>query len=82
MSAIRKKILVDDFHCPVAVQIDYADWLVLEQWLAIHPLHGFSDPALTSSPPTDPNRFAGTIRLTEDPLVFQEGLRNEWNERQ
>ncbi|MEN8219758.1 MAG: hypothetical protein ABFS56_26100 [Pseudomonadota bacterium] len=29
--------------------------------------------------PTDLNRFAGTISLTEDPLEFQKRIRGEWS---
>ncbi len=33
MHKIRKKILTDETQRPVAVQIDYADWLEIEQHL-------------------------------------------------
>jgi len=54
------------------VQIDYADWLVLEKWLEMLPINGLSQPA------TDLNRFAGTLPLREDPLLQQQQLRDEW----
>lgn len=34
MNAIRKKIVTDENARPVAVQIDYADWLEIERALA------------------------------------------------
>ena len=35
MRAIRKKLLTDENMQPVAVQIDYPDWLWLESWMNI-----------------------------------------------
>ncbi len=86
MYPIRKKILTDESQHPLAVQIDYADWLVLEKWLELHPLNGNgSAPASlpAASPPfatgpTDLNRFAGTLRLAGDPLAYQQRSRDEW----
>jgi hypothetical protein len=31
-----------------------------------------------AKPASDLERYAGTIALTEDPLVFQERMRREW----
>jgi hypothetical protein len=68
MRRIRKKILRGDGERPVAVQIEYDDWLEIERLLK-RPVHG--------SRPAD--RYAGTIHLGEDPLQFQNRLRGEWS---
>ncbi|MBC7773156.1 MAG: hypothetical protein H7210_11715 [Pyrinomonadaceae bacterium] len=87
MYPIRKKILTDESQQPLAVQIDYADWLVLEKWLESHPLNGNGGTPASIVPPStlgpiaaasDLNRFSGTLRLAEDPLVYQERSRDEW----
>jgi hypothetical protein len=70
MIAIRKKIVTDEHHKPVAVQIDYDDWLEIEKQLNIQKL----EPRRV-----DLSRFAGTITLTEDPLEFQHRIRAEWD---
>ncbi len=65
---IRKKILTDENNEPVAVQIDYKDWLECERILN-----------LKSSQIVDLSEFSGKISLTEDPLEFQKKIRDEWN---
>jgi hypothetical protein len=65
---IRKKILTDENNEPVAVQIDYKDWLECEKILN-----------LKSSQAVDLSEFSGKISLTEDPLEFQKKIRDEWN---
>jgi hypothetical protein len=69
MLTIHKKILLDEARNPVAVQIDYADWIEIARRLGIEGKTGESA-AL--------QRFEGTIDLTEDPLAFQERVRQEW----
>ena len=69
MPTIHKKILLDEASNPVAVQIDYADWVVIARRLGIEAKNGESA-AL--------GRFEGAIGLTEDPLVYQERMRQEW----
>ena len=69
MHAIRKNIVTDEAMRPIAVQIDYSDWIEIEQSL------GLMDQA---SRTTDPSQFAGVITLTEDPLAFQTRIRREW----
>jgi hypothetical protein len=66
MKSIRKCIVTDETMRPIAVQIDYADWLEIEQLLN-----------LQSSQPrvADLSRFAGTITLTEDALEYQDRMR-------
>ncbi len=65
---IRKKILADENNEPVAVQIDYKDWLEFEKILNLQP-----------SKTIDLSEFSGSISLTVDPLEFQKKIRDEWN---
>jgi len=70
MRGIRKKIVTDDAQQPVAVQIDYADWLRIERMLNLR-----SERVKKS----DLSRYAGVISLTEEPLNYQARVRNEWS---
>jgi len=69
MTHIRKKIVTDEMHQPVAVQIDYNDWLMIERSLGLPQ----AEPQLT-----DLSRYHGVITLSEDPVLYQVRLRNEW----
>jgi hypothetical protein len=69
MRAIRKRIVTDESSRPVAVQIDYEDWLEIERSLA-------SSPADESA---NISRFRGSVRLTEDPIAYQNRIRGEWS---
>ena len=69
MFTIHKKILLDEARNPVAVQIDYADWVEIARRLGIEGKTGQS---------TVLGRFEGAIGLTEDPLAFQKRVRQEW----
>ena len=69
MLTIHKKVLLDDAMNPVAVQIDYADWVDIAKRLGIEPKRGES---------TSLQRFEGAISMTEDPLAFQARMREEW----
>jgi len=69
MLTIHKKVLLDDAMNPVAVQIDYADWVEIARRLEIEPKSGES---------TALQRFEGAISLTEDPMAFQTRMREEW----
>ena len=71
MPKIRKKIVTDEANHPVAVQIDYNDWLIIERSL------GLPDDDVARV--TDLSRYHGLISLTEDPLVYQARIRNEWS---
>lgn len=70
MTDINKQILTDDAGHPVAVQIAYADWVVLEARLA----------GLEALPqkPADLERHFGVMPLRVDPLAFQQQARDEW----
>ena len=69
MHAIRKSIVTDEASHPIAVQIDYADWLEIERSLNLP-----SDEVKL----INPSRFAGVVSLTEDPLAYQTRVRGEW----
>jgi hypothetical protein len=70
MSSIRKKILTDENSRPVAVQIDWADWLEIEKSMG---------ESRKETGAASLSRYAGSISLTEDPLAFQGRLRSEWS---
>jgi hypothetical protein len=69
MHEIQKKIVTDEKARPIAVQIDYADWLEIERMLGGsggQATHG----ALRS--------YAGTLRWGEDGVAYQRRVREEW----
>jgi len=68
MQRIRKKIITDEAKQPIAVQIDYTDWLKIERSLHLP----------QEKEVTDLSRYSGVISLTEEPLVYQTRVRNEW----
>ena len=72
---------------PLAVQIDYADWLELERLLGLQSIDSaksnggpphLSPPSSSPAPMKNLNRFAGTLTLREDPLAFQRRVRDDW----
>ena len=65
---IRKKILTDENNEPVAVQIDYKDWLECEKILNLQP-----------AKVVDLADFSGSISLPVEPLEFQKKIRDDWN---
>jgi hypothetical protein len=69
MQPINKKIVTDEAMRPVAVLIDYQDWQRIEKILQTYQSEQQSN--------IDLNRFAGTINLTQDPLEYQQQIRNE-----
>jgi len=69
---IRKKVLVDECNRPIAVQIDYDDWVRIEDML---------DTMESGTPGVvDLSPFHGVIKLREDPLEYQARMRSEWDE--
>jgi hypothetical protein len=70
MHKIRKKILTDETKRPVAVQIDYSDWLEIERSLDLRDVETRN---------TDLSAYAGVITLKEDPLQYQSRIRQEWS---
>jgi hypothetical protein len=69
MREISKKIVTDEKMQPVAVQIDYADWLEIERMIGV---------ARPAKPATDLSRFAGTLDWGEDGVAYQRRVREEW----
>ena len=72
MRNIRVKTLMDESRQPIAVQIEYGDWLEIKKELGVE---------RPSRQMVDLNEFAGTIELAEDPLEYQRRVRDEWDER-
>ncbi len=70
MRKIRKTILKDNAEKPIAVQIEYSDWLEIERTLNLE-----GEQPLNS----DLAGYEGVITLTEDPLGYQSGIRQEWS---
>jgi len=70
MHKIGKKILKDESQRPVAVQIDYSDWLEIEGRLNLR-----SEEARSA----DLSNYDGVITLTEEPLGYQSRIRQEWS---
>jgi len=54
---------------PVAVQVDYTDWLEIERVLRL--LDGGHNS-------TNPARYSGILKLTEEPLEYQRRVRSDW----
>ncbi len=69
MPNFRKLLVTDEHSRPIAVQIDYADWLKIEQMI---------QPDCVPSKPQDLSRFSGVLTLEKDPLEYQREIRSEW----
>ena len=69
MLNIKRKIVTDETKRPVAVMIDYEDWEKIEK------LSQEQELAASTSAIA---RFAGVLRLTEEPLAYQHRVRQEW----
>ncbi len=67
MSLIHEKILTDENKRPVAVQIDYAEWLVIEKKL---------DSQTVPKPPTNLFARVGKLDWPVDGLEYQNQMRN------
>jgi hypothetical protein len=70
MLPLKKKIVTDEAMRPVAVLIDYQDWQKIEQILEAYQLQQKEEFSL--------NKYAGVIKLTQDPLKYQQQIRDEW----
>jgi hypothetical protein len=66
---IRKKTVTDEAKQPIAVQLEYTDWLKIERALNLS----------QEEEVTDLSRYCGVISLTEEPLAYQARVRNEWS---
>ena len=69
MRKIRKRIVRDEADQPVAVQIDYADWLAIEQLL---------NQQSPGRRPTDLSSYDGILPASVDPIEYQRQVRAEW----
>ncbi len=69
MLSFHKKIVTDEAMRPVAVLIDYQDWQKIEQILEAHELQQKEEFNI--------NNYAGKIKLTQDPLQYQQQIRDE-----
>ncbi len=69
MREVRKRIVTDEANRPVAVQIDYEDWLDIVRALNL------SD---GNTPAPDLSRFVGTVDWREDGVAYQRRVREEW----
>lgn len=70
MLPLKKKIVTDEAMRPVAVLIDYQDWQKVEQILEAYQLQQKEE--------FDLNKYAGIMKLTQDPLEYQQQIRHEW----
>jgi hypothetical protein len=70
MDTIRKKIVTDEAMNPVAVQIDYKDWLEIERLLTCVQAHGNLEELLSKTK---------GIWQKGDGLSYQENIRKEWD---
>ena len=70
MLPFRKRIVTDESMRPVAVLIDYEDWRKIEQLLEASQLLEKEEFNIA--------KYAGVIKLTEDPLQYQQRVREEW----
>jgi len=70
MTELHKNLVTDDRNRPVAVQIDYADWVALEERLS----------GLDAKVPhtSDLACHSGRVRVSIEPLEFQARIRGEW----
>ncbi|MFH1108953.1 MAG: hypothetical protein V1790_07150 [Planctomycetota bacterium] len=66
MDEIRKRIVTDEHMRPVAVQIDYDDWVKIERALEQSP---------KENGPTDLSRHIGRLRWPIDGLEYQRQVR-------
>lgn len=73
MRNFKKKIVTDEAMRPVAVLIDYEDWQEIEKLLADAQLK-------TEVKNVDLAKYAGTIKLSIDPLEYQQQIRDERNQ--
>lgn len=70
MLPFKKKIVTDEAMRPVAVLIDYQDWQKIEKILEAYQLQAKEEFSLS--------KYAGLIKLTVEPLEYQQQIRDEW----
>ncbi len=82
MRRIRKKIVHDEQMRPVAVQIDYDDWVEIEKYL-----DGLSLQESSQGPGQGRKPFAELAKAVKgvwtrgDGLEYQKKIRGEWDDR-
>ena len=69
MLPVNKKIVTDEAMRPIAVLIDYQDWQRIEQILEAYQAQQKEEFNL--------NKYVGVIKLTQDPLEYQQQIRDE-----
>jgi hypothetical protein len=69
MPSIHKRVITDEQSRPVSVVIPYQEWLEIEQVL-LEQSYGTESSKLRA--------HEGVVRLREDPIVYQQQLREEW----
>ena len=69
MHEVHKKIVTDEASRPVAVQIDYQDWIRIERALGLAP---------AARGLTDLSRHIGRLDWPVDGLEYQHRVRGEW----
>ncbi len=67
-NGIHKKIVVDENNEPVEVIISYAEWEKIERTIGTP--EGATRETLA--------KYAGVLKVKEDPLDYQKKIRNEW----
>lgn len=69
MSTIHKQLVTDEEGRPVGVLIPYEEWLRIEQQL---------EGATEAKGARQLQDHEGAIQLSEDPIIYQRRLRDEW----
>jgi len=70
MAGVHKRVVTDKQDRPIAVQIDYADWVALEDSLGGVEYKGRQV--------SDLSKHAGVMSHALDPLEYQDRIRGEW----
>ncbi len=70
MEPVGKRVITDKAGHPVAVQVDYREWLRIERALQLS--------SYARQQTTDLARFSGALRFQEDPVAYQRRIRREW----
>lgn len=73
MRNFRKEVITNDPMRPLAVQMDYADWVEIERQLSE------SESPVQGTRLIDLSPFSGTLRWGEDGVAYQRRLREEWD---
>jgi hypothetical protein len=71
MVPVNKKIVTDEAMRPVAVLIDYQEWQRIEQIL--------EDYQFQQKEEFNLNNYAGVIKIPQDPLEYQQQIRDDWS---